>query len=246
MKNLASQISAIGFLLVMNGLASAAVVSVNNWDGHQTGTYASVWTISAAADGNDVVYSWSRTGNLDGLGTNDTLSFDLRHEAFTGSSFSSPNVTLGSSFDLGGATNQHFGPNGDLDNNQSFRLSIENITFTQGEGLGWEATFNGFSDMAKFISEAEDVYIGTTDAEIVSAAGVPLSSPLQVLTVSMIGSDNANRFRDFDFAFTTAEAAAVPEPSSFAALIGGIGLLAFRRRRKGANGGTHDPISRVM
>ena len=203
--------------LLMAGVAQASVLTVSNWDGHNTNTYMTVWTVTAAADGNDILYSWSRTGDLDGLGgADDTLTFDLRHKAFTGSSFSSPDVTLGTSFDLAGAAAQHFGPGGDLDNNQSFQLSIESISFTQGESLGWVASFDGFTDLAKYTTEDETVYFGTIGAEVVTNSAVTFPSAQQVLTVSMIGSDNGNRFRDLDFSVTTA----IPEPAT-------LGLVAF-------------------
>ncbi|BDS05875.1 hypothetical protein NT6N_09150 [Oceaniferula spumae] len=218
-----------GTCLLATGLAQSATFAITNWDGNGSDTTFSGFAVSAAvADGNDLIYTWTRSGNLDGMGpANDTLSFDLRHEAFTGSSYSSPNVTLGNSHDLGGVSLQHFGPGGDLDNNQSFRLSIENIVFTQGEALGWEATFDGFSDINRFGgSGTADYYFGTTGAETVVGGG-NFTGPVQVLTVT---STTANsRFRNLDFAITTAEA--IPEPSS-AALVGLGGLALILRRRR--------------
>ncbi|MDF7826806.1 hypothetical protein P4B35_22455 [Pontiellaceae bacterium B12227] len=228
---------ALSACLLMAGAAQATVISVANWDGNNasdTGVVYNQFTVTSAVDGNDILYSWTRTGNLDGGTINDTLSFDLRLEAWTGSSYTSPDVTLGTAYNLGndytgtGSPQQHFGPGGDLDNNQSFQLSIENVSFTQGEALGWGATFDGFSAISKFIAESEDVYFGADNAEVVNVATAnqPFTGPLQVLTVSMIGSDNNNRFRDLDFSFTTA----IPEPAvlSFIAIFGG-GLLVSRR-----------------
>ncbi|MEM7391735.1 MAG: Ig-like domain-containing protein, partial [Verrucomicrobiota bacterium] len=170
---------------------------VNNWDGHNIGTFATVWTVSAATNGNDVLYSWTRTGDLDGLGTDDTLSFDLRLRTYTGSSFDGTDVNLGTAYNVAGDTdlnppNQHFGPNGDIDNNQSFQLSIENISYTQGEGLGWEAAFGGFTAISKYGGDS-DYYVGAADAEVFLAQGdgdFPFTGPLDVLTVTSSGVNN--------------------------------------------------------
>lgn len=101
------------------------------------------------------MFTFTQTGDLDGLGnTTDTLSFDLCHEAFVGSSFDGTNVTLGTSFDqtLGGIlivpANQHFGPNNDangendLDTNERFQLSIENLVYTYAALLLVDAELN--------------------------------------------------------------------------------------------------------
>lgn len=219
----------VGICFLLAGATHASVLSVINWDGNNTGTYFSVWNVTAAADGNDVVYSWTRTGDLDGLGTaDDTLTFDLRHKAFTGSSYSDPDVTLGTSYNLGGATDQHFGPAGDLDNNQSFRLSMEKISFTQGEALGWTATFDGFSAISKYGSDA-NYYVGIDDAEVFLAQGdgtFPFTGPLDTLVITSSGLNNS-RFRDLGFSYTTG----IPEPATLGlvALFGG-GILFVRRR----------------
>ncbi len=216
-----------GICLVTNGAVNAATINFNNFAGNAT--TSGIFAVSSAIDGNDVVYTFTGTGDIDGLGgSNDTFTFDLRHEAFTGSSLSGSDVILGTSFDLAGSTEQHFGPANDLDNNQSFQLSIENINFVQGEGLGYVASFDGFTDFDKFINEAEDVYFGTTNAIVVNAADVPIPGGSQeVLTVSIIGGDAGNRFRNLDFGFTVD---AIPEPSSTALF--GLGCLAMTLRRQ--------------
>ena len=229
---------AVAVALLMAGASQASVLTALNWDSNNASNTPGVvyqqFTVTSAVDGNDILYSWTRTGNLDGGTVNDTLSFDLRAKAWTGSSFDGTDVTLGTSYNLGndysgtGTPNQHFGPSGDIDNNQSFQLSMENISFTQGEALGWVATFDGFSAISKYAAEAETVYFGTAGAEVRTADGAAqnFTGPLQVLTVSMIGSDNNNRFRDVDFSFTTA----IPEPATLGmvAAFGG-GILFIRR-----------------
>ena len=211
--------------LLMAGTVRASVLTVNNWDGNNVSSNWNQWAVSAASNGNDIVYSWSRTGNLDGGTVNDTLSFDLRLKAWTGSSFDGTNVTLGTVYNIAGdknlstnAPNQHFGSGGDLDNNQSFQLGIENISFTQGEGNGWVAGFDGFSAVSRFAGEAGDTfYFGIDHAETITTtntvANMPYAAPVQVLTVT--ATDNNNRFRDLDFSFTTTEPVLSPTASSF-------------------------------
>ncbi|WP_162030973.1 MULTISPECIES: PEP-CTERM sorting domain-containing protein [unclassified Lentimonas] len=185
----------------------------------------------------------TRTGDLDGGTVDDTLTFDLRLKGFTGSSYTSPDVTLGTAYDLSAdwdsvydaTTNpvptplQHFGPGGDIDNNQSFQLSIENIFFDQGEGDGWAATFDGFSAISKYGTDNTTYYFGTTAAESIFMTGdgdAGFSGPVDVLTVT--ATANGNRFRDLDFAFTTA----IPEPGTYA-LLPGLTGLAFVMARRG-------------
>lgn len=206
------------------------------------GKHSSVWNISAAPSGKDILYTWTRTGDLDGGTRNDTLSFDLRLRAFTGSSYRAPHVTLGKRYDLGAdwdsaaaktTLNQHFGPGDDLDMNQSFQLSIENIKFVQGESWGWDATFNGFSAISRFGREKSLFYFGVKKAETIRSKGngsSGYSGPVNKLTVT--ATTNANRFRDLYFAFTTAKAgqkspatAKVVSPSSTTEEAGSSALI---------------------
>lgn len=213
-----------------------------NWEAIDLGTSneTNQFTVTVVADGNDWLYSWTKTGDLDGLGlADDTLSFDLRSSAFTGSSYSAEtgDVTLGTAFDysVGGTVttpvDQHFGPDYDIDTDQSFQLSIENISFTQGEALGWGASFAGFTAMGIYSDPAgtETFYIGTLGAETITpaASGLTFSSAQQVLTVTSV--QNSKRIRDIDFAFTIA----IPESSSYALLAGltGLAFVMVRRRR---------------
>ena len=222
----------------MIGTTQAASVIIGNWDSNNTSSHAN-FTISVAADGNDWVYSWTRTGNLDGLGnTADTLSFDLRSSAFTGSSFDtvSGDLTLGTSHDytLGGTVTtpgQHFGPGGDVDNNQSFQLSIENIVYTSGDGGSETAVFNGFSGISVYANPGGNntYYFGTTGAEVLVPAASPVSfTTTDVLTVT--SAQAGERFRDTDFSFEV-EVVPIPEPSSAALLGIGLGAFVLRRRR---------------
>ncbi|MEI6891521.1 MAG: PEP-CTERM sorting domain-containing protein [Pontiella sp.] len=225
----------IGFLAV--GAAQASVISLINWHGNlanDAGEDFNQFTVSSAIDGNDIVYSWSRTGDLDGQGMEDTLSFDLRLKAWTGSSYAALDVTLGTAYNLGadysgvGSPSQHFGPGGDLDNNQSFQLSLENINFTQGEELGWTASFDGFSVISKY-GGASNFYVGTTGAEAFLSQGngnLGFTGPLDVLTITSIGVNNS-RFRSLGFSFTTA----IPEPTSLGLIAAFGGGIIFVRRR---------------
>lgn len=233
---------ALSVYLMMAGAAQAKVINITNWDGNNASveglTYPFEWNVKAADSGNDVLYTFTRTGDLDDIGaSDDTLTFDLRLKAWTGSSFDGTDVTLGTVYDLSGdwdssvAANtpqQHFGPGGDIDNNQSYQLSMENISFVQGENLGWDAAFDGFSAISKYGTDNTTYYFGTTEAESVFMTGdgdTVFSGPLDILTVT--ATANGNRFRDLDFGFTTA----IPEPATLGLVVAFGGGILFVRRR---------------
>ncbi|MEI6891522.1 MAG: putative glycoside hydrolase [Pontiella sp.] len=209
----------MGMLATVN--IQAAVITVSNWDGNNVGAWGN-WTISATNSGSDILYSWSRTGDLDGGTLEDIFSFDLRLKAWTESSYAVQDMILGTAYNLGAdysgtnSPNQHFGPGGDLDNNQSLQLSVENINFTQGEGLGWTASFDGFSAISKYGGNSS-YYVGTTGAEAFLSQGngnLGFTGPLDVLTITSIGVNNS-RFRDLDFSFMMASPERPSTASSF-------------------------------
>ena len=210
--------------------AQAVTHDVINWGPSTTGTYVD-WSIASSADGDDVLYTFTQTGDMDGLGSiDDTLSIVLRHEGFTGSSFDGTDVTLGTSFNLNiAALGDNFGPDGDIDNNQSFQVSIDSVSFVQGESLGWVATFDGFSQILSTTSLGVVNYMGTVGAQTITGitGNQQLNlADLEVLTLT--ATSNNNRFRSLDFSVTTA----VPEPATYA-LLGGLLALGFvmvRRR----------------
>ncbi|MFC5051811.1 PEP-CTERM sorting domain-containing protein [Rubritalea spongiae] len=239
MKMISKSLFGAAALMSMAGVSQAAIVNAGiNWEAADIGQSGETnqFMVTVAADGNDWLYTWTKTGDLDGLGNAaDTLSFNLRSSAYTGSSFDGTDLSLGTAFDysVGGTVttpaDQHFGPDYDLDTNQSFQLSIENIVYTSGDGGPETAVFNGFSAISVYANPAgaQTFYVGTTGAEVLTPSGVDLGfSPVDVLTVT--STVNAKRLRDLDFSF---EVAAVPEPSSVALLGIGFGALALRRRR---------------
>ncbi len=110
-------------------------------------------TCIRSSDGDDLVYAVSWTGNdYDGDGVNDTLSFELRVEGFTGSTFAysanageSSMTALGASADVTD-TNNNWGVFGDydVDEGESLRFSVTNL---QVSAAGFTAEFDGFYGM---------------------------------------------------------------------------------------------------
>ncbi|WP_372798254.1 putative glycoside hydrolase, partial [Pontiella sp.] len=91
-------------------------------------------------DGDAKVYSASWSGSdFDGDGTNDTVSFDLRVEGFSGSTFTyapSSMTALGSPDAVEGSSNGWgVGTDGDLDAGQTLRFSMENLSLSTPGGV---------------------------------------------------------------------------------------------------------------
>ncbi|WPJ96281.1 PEP-CTERM sorting domain-containing protein [Coraliomargarita algicola] len=225
--------------LTLAQTSNANTVSVAGWEAVDLGQSGETgqFTVSVVADGNDWLYTWTKTGDLDGLGNaNDTLSFQLRSSAFEGSSFSEGDVTLGTAFDYseGGTYTtpeyQHFGPVDDIDANQSFQLSIENINYTSGDAGDETAVFSGFSSINVFANPdgLQTFYFGTVGAQVLTPASSAVTfTTVDVLTVTSTAA--AKRFRDVGFSF---EVAVIPEPGTYALLAGCFGLSAVVMRRR--------------
>ena len=106
-------------------------------------------TYTEAVVGDDLVYSISWAGSdFDGDNANDTISFDLRLEGFSGSSYTystnaaSSSVTVGSSVGAtAGSVEWGIGSDKDLDAGESLRFSVENM-FVSASGT--TATVDGF------------------------------------------------------------------------------------------------------
>lgn len=112
------------------------------------------------SDGDDIVYTITWTGNdYDGDLINDVLSFDVRVEGFTGSSYTYRSATNASSMSqLGssaGVTTLKaeegdrdriwgVGSDNDVDAGQSLRFSVENLNVS---AVGYVVEFDGFSEI---------------------------------------------------------------------------------------------------
>ncbi|MDF7826523.1 putative glycoside hydrolase [Pontiellaceae bacterium B12227] len=96
------------------------------------------------AEGNEKIYSASWAGSdFDGDGVNDTVSFDLRVEGFSGSTYSyDETAAVGSMTQLGSADVVSGDSNGwgvgvdkDLDAGQTLRFSVENLSLSTSGGV---------------------------------------------------------------------------------------------------------------
>jgi len=194
--------------------------------------------------GDPTTHSFTLVNDFDGGGVNDTITFDFVYTIYTGSTFDGSDVTLGTTQAIDAGGNTHYGqyPNGDPDTNfmypgDSFRLSIQNITFASGEGYAGLARFLGWEQFTKFGgSSPQDLLLGTTGYTTLDVAagtgsvvdfnpsGKYVTGDL-VLTTNITSGTANQRFRDLHFDFEV-----VPEPSSTALL--GLGGLALMLRRK--------------
>lgn len=126
-----------------------------------------------------------------------------------------------------------------------------NWSYSQGQhiGLTWTATFDTLQRAVGFYSETNDTDDVTIEAflngSLVESINFPNTTGLY--TVDFIGIQNAGGFDSIQV--TTAEnhngffamddfrfqVAAVPEPSTYALMIGGLGLVGFMARRRRQN-----------
>ena len=224
-----------------------AAVTANFVNVDNNTTSASGYTVVTALDGNDLIHSYTRTGNLDGLaGSDDTFSFDIRVEIFQGSTFSGTNVIAGdvtvgstaqaltldlSSIHLGGISPA-------LGDDETFVFSIENIDYSRGEGFTETVTFNGFTGIRTFGTAGTDdrsFVIGTTGVtSALYSSGSDLSfAGQETLYLTRLSGPGVTNFRDLDFSFDLDDSTVlIPEPSSTALL--GLGSLAVLLRRRRA------------
>lgn len=211
--------------------ANAAVINILNMTAEDTSR--SGFTISVTGT-TTKTFSFSQTGDLDGgLGGDDTLTFDLIYEAYTGSTFDGTDVTLGATQITPNTNNVNFHSNAFEGGNTLF-LQVANISYTSGEST---VTFNGFTAIqpTSYASTGDgdfDYYVGLTGASTVT--GDPTFTPSltsngtdpTLYFTSATGQDPV-RLRNLDFQFETS---AVPEPSSVALL--GLGVAGFMLRRR--------------
>lgn len=210
----------------------ASVISIPNLTADTTGLFAG-FTVTRSTVGNTRTLSFTQTGDLDGGTANDTLSFDLIYEAYTGSMFDGTDVTLGASA-LPNVNNINWHSNSFTTGN-TLSLGISNVVYTDGEGDD-AAVFTGFtainpSNYSGSPAGNIDYYVGLAGATTVTGdptftADLTSSGTGQLYLTAAGGPV---RLRNLDFAF---EICPVPEPSSTALFgLAGLGLLARRVRK---------------
>ncbi len=222
---------AIGIVAALSVSANAALITVENMDSDSVSI--SGFTVSSATVGNTVTYSFTQTGDLDGqANVDDTLSFQLISEFYTGSSFDGTDVTLG-------ATQVTPQTDGNWENTfkagNTYRWEVDNISYTDGEDDETLA-FGGFTAIntigyAGTAAGNYDFYVGLLGATTIT--GVPsftadLTSGGTSSIVYFTGATDAVRLRDLDFQFETT---AIPEPATLGLVVAaGVSALFIRRR----------------
>ena len=223
----------VGIVLLMSGGAKADLVPIDNI-APAAGTYSGFTSVANNAN------SFTLTGisDYDSGGTNDTLSFTLTRTTYAMGSISGPDVTVGTA-NSGGNTTNWFSNFGDIETTE---WEVSNIMYTSGEMDGTTAVFAGFTNIGRtnFTSGTGAgtatidylVHTGPVGSTTFTSANtdIDLSSAGTSSTVFVTAEAGSGgiRLRDLDLQFDTV---AVPEPTSFAMFLGGLGMLAMRRRR---------------
>ncbi len=226
--------------LILPLSASADIINIANLAPNDSGNIVSGFTVSGGAlVGSTRTFTLTQTGDLDSGTLDDTLSFDLIYNAYTGSTFSGGDVTLGTASTPNvNNVNWH---NNNFTTGNTLSLEVANISYADGEG-DETAVFNGFTSIRSISFGAGpttpagdiDYYVGLVGATTVT--GDPTFTPSLTSngtspTLFFTAANGPVRLRDIDLQFETVTAA-VPEPSSFA-LIGGVfACFAVSRRRR--------------
>ncbi len=211
--------------------ANAAVININNMAPDNASVSGFTVSVGALVD-NKYTYTLTQTGDLDGSGGNDTLTFDLIYSGYTGSTFSAGDVTLGTATAPKVINNVNWFDN-EYSTGMTLSLEVANIVYTSSEST---VAFDGFTaiDAISYSSTPAgniSYYVGLTGATTVT--GDPNFTPSLTSngtspTLYFTAAGGPVRLRNLDFQFVTS---AIPEPSSFALLLGGLGMLTLIRRR---------------
>ncbi|MFC5051369.1 PEP-CTERM sorting domain-containing protein [Rubritalea spongiae] len=179
----------------------------------------------------------------------ETLSFNILVQAFTDGNIQSSistatnintgnsgSATIGTTSAAVGTVNtgngNAFGVGTGMADNSSLVFTITGLTYTGGS-----ASFNGFTgaNVQETGGNGHRVVVGEGPSGLFEggwAAGTPQSITTGGATTLVVSSASQGTqnwgLNDIDFRITTT---AVPEPSSSALLLGGLGALALRRRR---------------
>ena len=241
MKKTTKSIITVAATLALVQSSNAATISILNLSANAGGSIVSGFTVSSASSGTPEIqtYSLTRTGDLDGLGSDDTLAFNLISKRYTGSTISAGDVTLGTQAAAHDA-NVNWGSSivADL---STLTFEITGVTYSSAEST---VAFSGFNEIQKVggnpsNTESVDFYFGTTGATTANitagnqnfdlSSNPDQASMFLALTTEYDASETGNiRLRNLDFSFETSP---IPEPSSTALLGLGFGALVLRRRR---------------
>ncbi|MEP2777535.1 MAG: PEP-CTERM sorting domain-containing protein [Luteolibacter sp.] len=218
--------------------ANAATINIDNLSASDAGNTVSGFTVTGSLTDDTYTFSFTQTGDLDGgLGGDDTLEFDLIYNSYTGSTFDGTDVTLGTTQTTARTTNVNWHSNG-FDNGNTLSLQIANVAYTSAEST---VAFNGFTQLrlVRYASTPAgdiDYYVGLAGATTVTVDpsggfGSPasLTSNGTSDTLYFTAADGPARLRNADFNFETS---AIPEPTTPAMILGGLGMLALIRRRQ--------------
>jgi len=170
---------------------------------------------------NTVTTSYSYSSDYDGLGGNDTLSFDVV-ATFTGS-------TSGAQI---GVTNNAV--NYVISPGQTITYTLMNLNYTRANGLSSSALFNGFYEISVGGSVVGDFTSNASGGSYTGITGtgnsITFNTPHPVLDLTLDPLATGDKFfRRPDASFTLETT--IPEPSSICLLaLGSLTLLTRRQR----------------
>ncbi len=113
--------------------ASLVLVANRDADNHTANGWNSQFS---AISGNTYTITYTNSGlsDLDGGGSNDTMTFDVVYDFYTGSTFSAGTLTLGTPV-APQSNSQNWGDN-TFESGNTLSLLVQNISYTSGEADG--------------------------------------------------------------------------------------------------------------